>query len=146
MSKMKDLIHCIAPKLEAESKNALSEKLTKAQEAPGSFTDVFLKSLLENKLAIFFDNTVSLEELVHQLRILVVQNHVDVKTLGDSLVEYDSTDNILKDVGTYMKKSGYVLVDFDEDPKVYYLSAVPLSTKQELESIAAQTGLFLQFF
>ncbi len=143
---MKDLIHCIAPKLEATSKNALSEKLSQAQQNPSFFMDIFLKSLLDYKLAIFFDNTISLEELVHQLRILVVQNHVDVKTLGDSLVEYDSTDNILQDVGSIMKKSGYVLVDFDQDPKIYYLSAVPLSTKSELEKIASELGLYLQFF
>ncbi|MFN0048653.1 MAG: hypothetical protein ACKVOU_05990 [Cytophagales bacterium] len=143
---MKDLIHSIAPKLEDSQKSTLAEKLILARQNPTFFMDIFLKSLLDYKLAIFFDNTISLEELIYQLKLLVVQNHVQINTLGDELVEYDSTDNILQAVGKYMKKAGYVLVDFDQDPKIYYLSAVPLATKSELEKKGKELELFLQFF
>ncbi len=143
---MKDLIHSIAPKLEENLKNALAEKLILAKQNPDFFMDIFLKSLLDYKLVIFFDNSISLEELLYQLRLLVVQNHVNVNTLGDELVEYDSTDDVLQAISKYLKKSGYALVDFDEDPKIYYLSAIPLATKSDLEKKGKELGLYLQFF
>lgn len=143
---MQEFIECIGPKLEEKSKSALVEKLILAKQHQAFFMDVFLKSLLDYKLAIFFDNTISLEELIYQLRLLVVQNHVAINTLGNELVEYDSTNNVLHAVGAYMKKAGYVLVDFDSDPNIYYLSAVPLATKSVLESKSKELGLYLEFF
>jgi len=143
---MKELINSIAPKLEENLKTTLVDKLMLAKQNPTFFVDIFLKSLLDYKLAIFFDNTISLEELLYQLRLLVIQNHVDVNTLGNDLVEYDSTNNVLESISKYLKKYGYALVDFDEDPKIYYLSAIPLSTKSELEKRGKELGLFLQFF
>lgn len=144
---MQQLIEYISPKMDAEIKQALVSKLEKAKStSPDFFEDIFLKLLLDYHLATFFDNTIALETLIHQLRLLIVDNHLNIHTLGDELIEYDKTDNILKDVGTYLKKQGYVLVDFDKDPRVYYLSAVPMGTRKDLEKMAHDLGLFVQFF
>lgn len=143
---MKTFIKSIAPKLDSKSVDTLSAKLELAKQSPAFFNDIFLKCLLDYKLAVFFDNTISLEELIHQLRILVTQNHVEVTTLGDELIEYASTDSTLTSIGKYLKKDGYVLVDFDQDPKIYYLSAVPISTKSDLEKKAKELGVYVQFF
>ena len=145
---MINLIKLIAPKLNEKASIEFSNKLESSFENDKSnFEQTFLNLLLEYKLVVMFDNTISLEELLFKLRQLINNNHINIASMGDdSLNEFDITDHQLNSAGHIFKKQGWLVVDFDRDPVLYYLSAIPLTSKSELQSWISSKNLFLQVF
>lgn len=145
---MHNLLTLIAPKFDTTNDEIFSNKLEKAfVEDRANFEQKFLDLLLEYKLVVIFDNTISLEELLFKLRQLILTNHINVTSMGDDkLNEFDITDHQLNTAGAILKKQGWLVVDFDRDPTLYYLSVIPLSSKAELQTWINQKGLFLQIF
>lgn len=107
---------------------------------------VFLEELLKYKIAQVFDDKASLEDIVFNLRNLVIDNHINVSTIADDIDEELIADDMLRQAGSMFRKNGFVICDFDEDPKLYCLSVIPLASKNEVQSLLDKLGLYVQYF
>lgn len=141
MDNFKKLLHLIAPKTAGDilDKTAESYYVSPSEAA-------FLHLLLKNKWAVLFDNTIGLDELLFHLKTLILENHLKVDTMADVMDEYGATDDMLNAAGKVLSKQGWIVCDFNEDPKIYHLSIVPAKSKGELETVASELKLYVQFF
>ncbi|MDX2191355.1 MAG: hypothetical protein SFY32_15995 [Bacteroidota bacterium] len=144
---MKRIIELIAPKICGTVLAKMSPILDKAREKSNEeFYNVFLEQILENKVAVYFDDKVSLEELNYNLRTLIIDNHINVDTIANDFNENEGADGMLGIAAKTFRKQGWAICDFDSDPKIYYLSIVPISSQNELSKFVKENGLFVQFF
>jgi hypothetical protein len=144
---MKNLLTLIAPKFDNQLLEQFDKELTNIFN--GNQTDFdafFLKKLVDYKLSVLFTDNISLGDLVFKLRQLVINNHIEIDMIADEMDENDISDDMLKSVGRIFKKQGWLVCDFDRNPRKYVLSIVPIEGKHELKKVVEKLDLYIQFF
>jgi hypothetical protein len=141
------IFHLIAPKFDKNKVSLMAEEMNiGANISHAKLEEAFLAELLKYKIAQLFDDKVSLEDIVYNLRNLVIDNHINVSNIADDIDEDVITDDMLRQAGNMFKKNGWLVCDFNEDPKIYHLSVIPSSSKNELDSLLGKLGLYVQYF
>ncbi len=138
ISKIKRLLHLISPK----ASSAVVDDI-----AAQSHTEAdFLIQIEKNHIAQLFDNKSSWDDISFSLRKLIIENHIDVDIMADTMIEYAGSDNMLAKVAKSFAKQGWAVCDFNDAPELYHLSIVPMQTKNELKKEVEDLKWYVQFF
>lgn len=138
ITQIDSLIKLIAPKVKA----SVSEIIAKETNSEADFLALLLKFNIAQK----FDNKASWEDISYSLKHLIIDNHININALADDIDEFTGSDNMLVAVGKSFAKQGWAVCDFDSHPDIYYLSIVPIQSKNELKSVVQDLGFYVQFF
>jgi len=141
------LFTLIAPKrAQSEIQTMADEMLVAHQKSFDEFEQAFLNELILYHVAQEFDDSASLDDIIFNLRKLVIDNHIDVNMIADDMDENTIADDMLKQVASVFRKQGWQVCEFDKHPKHYDLCVIPLASKSELQSLIDKLGLYVQFF
>ena len=147
LSTFEKLFKLIAPKLDKGVIDKMAKEMEVASDkSADEFEKAFLDELITYHVAQLFDNKVSLEDVIFNLRKLVIDNHVNVNLLADDMDENTITDDMLKQAAHMFKKQGWLVCEFNKSPVLYHLSVIPQASKSELDYLISELGLYVQYF